>query len=151
MAIDDPVDFVRTHGVVMETARGPVPTLAHAVAGESIRGSWWSHPSSHSIHAATRRARAASDVLTCRLVHGKITLVHRRLWPALVRLAGRLPPERLAAVHEFHTPSGAHRVEEASFPSWVPREVTKESRLLTEEQALEALGSWVLEELVDRP
>jgi hypothetical protein len=36
------------------------------------------------------------DILTCRLVGGKLTLVHRRLWPALARLAEDFGPERLA-------------------------------------------------------
>jgi hypothetical protein len=36
--------FVRDHGVVLASARGPVPTLTHAIAGEAIRGSWWGHP-----------------------------------------------------------------------------------------------------------
>jgi hypothetical protein len=44
----------------------------------------------------------------CRLIGGKITLVHRRLWPSLVRLAERFPREELAQVRDEHTPSGRH-------------------------------------------
>jgi hypothetical protein len=36
---------------------------------------------------APRASFAAADVLVCRLVAGKITYVHRRLWPAVHRLA----------------------------------------------------------------
>ena len=150
MTIDNPVEFVRIHGVVMETAKGPVPTLAHAVAGEPIRGSWWSHPKAHAIHAATRQARDSGDVLTCRIVRGKVTLVHKRLWPALVRIACYLPVERLASVREIHTPSGAHRVEEEPYPKWVSSEVKKASQLLAKDLAIEALGSWVQREISDR-
>ncbi len=71
MAMDSPVEFVRAHGVVMETAKGPVPTLAHGVAGEPIQGGWWSHPKAHAIHAATLEARASGDILTCRVVRGR--------------------------------------------------------------------------------
>ncbi len=149
MAVDSPVEFVRIHGVVMETAKGPVPTLAHAVAGEPIRGSWWSHPKAHAIHAATRQVRDSGDVLTCRIVRGKVTLVHKRLWPALIRIACYLPVERLASVREIHTPSGAHRVEEKPYHDWVPSDVRKASQRLTEDQAIEALGSWVLQEISD--
>ncbi len=145
----DPVEFVKIHGVVMETAKGPVPTLAHAVAGEPIRGSWWSHPKAHAIHAATLEARASSDVLTCRIVRGKVTLVHRRLWPALVCIACDLPVARLASVREIHTPSGAHRVEEKPYPEWVPGDVKKASQLLTREVAIEDLGNWILREISD--
>ena len=149
MTMDSPVEFVRTHGVVMETAKGPVPTLAYGVVGEPIRGSWWSHPKAHSIHAATLEARDSGDILTCRVVRGKVTLIHKRLWPALVRIASHLPAERLASVREIHTPSGAHRVEETPYPEWVPSDVEKASQLLTRDKAIEALGSWVLEEIRD--
>lgn len=151
MAMDSPVEFVKAHGVVMETAKGPVPTLAHGVAGEPIRGGWWSHPKAHAIHAATLEARASGDILTCRVVRGKITLIHRRLWPALVRIAGHLPVERLASVREIHTASGAHRVEETPYPEWVPSDVKKASQRLTEDNAIEALGDWVLQEIRDIP
>lgn len=36
--------FVEEHGVVLEGGRGPVPSLAETIAGESIRGNWWTHP-----------------------------------------------------------------------------------------------------------
>ena len=149
MPIDSPVEFVKIHGVVLETAKGPVPTLAHAVAGEPIRGSWWSHPKAHAIHAATRQARDSGDVLTCRIVRGKVTLVHKRLWPALVRIACYLPEERLASVREIHTPSGAHRVEEEPYPKWVASDVKKASQLLAKDLAIEALGNWVHREISD--
>ncbi len=147
--MDSPVEFVRIHGVVMETAKGPVPTLAHAVAAGPIRGSWWSHPKAHDNHSATLDARDSSDVLTCRIVRGKVTLIHRRLWPALVRIARHLPVERLASVREIHTPSGTHRVEEKPYPKWVPNDVKKDSQLLTKAVAIEALGNWVLREMSD--
>jgi hypothetical protein len=40
----DIIAFVRQHGVVLESRKGPVPNLAEAVAGTPIRGSWWNHP-----------------------------------------------------------------------------------------------------------
>jgi hypothetical protein len=70
--------FIRTHGVVLEGAQGPVPSLVEVIAGEPVRGSWWSHPKSHEIFAVTRAMRASDDVLVCRLIKGKITFVHRR-------------------------------------------------------------------------
>ena len=85
--------FIRKHGVVLEAAQGPGPSLAEVIAGEPVRGSWWSHPKSHEIFAVTRAIRDSDDVLVCRLIKGKITFVHRRMWPALVRAAGRLPSD----------------------------------------------------------
>ena len=66
------IAFVRSHGIVLEGARGPVPVLAEAVAGERIQGGWWGHPKGHDIFAATRAVRDSPDVLVCRLLGGKV-------------------------------------------------------------------------------
>jgi hypothetical protein len=134
--------FVRRHGVVLEGASGPVPSLAAAVIGRKIRGSWWSHPKGREIFRLTRVVRDARDVLVCRLVHGKITYVHRRLWPALVRLARRFPPARLAALREFHTAKGRHVVRSVPFPRWAPPTVRRQAARLSEEVARKRLGTW---------
>jgi hypothetical protein len=134
--------FVRKHGIVLESAAGPVPSLSVAIAGGPILGSWWSHPRSHEIFELTRAIRGREDVLVCRLVNGKVTFVHRRLWPALVRVAKRFPKTRLAQVHEVHTSSGRHVSKEVAFPNWVPVEVTTEASRLSEEEAVKALGGW---------
>jgi hypothetical protein len=134
------IDFVRKHGVVLESGAGPVPSLAEAVAGGPIRGSWWGHPRGHDIFGLTRAARDSPDVLVCRLVGGKITYVHRRLWPALVRAADRLPRQRLARLQETHTASGRHVTKETAFPEWVPEGVAAEALKLSEQQAFLDLG-----------
>ena len=136
------VAFVRKHGVVLEAAAGPVPSLAHKVAGVPIRGSWWGHPRGHEIFELTRSVRDSDDVLVCRLVDGKITYVHRRLWAPLVRAAKRFPRERLARVHEVHTVLGRHVIKELAFPKWVPSEVAARAARLSEESALLRLGDW---------
>ena len=46
--------FVDRHGAVLQAARGPVPNLAEAVAGERIRGSWWGHPKGRAIFCGGR-------------------------------------------------------------------------------------------------
>jgi hypothetical protein len=134
--------FVRRHGVVLESAAGPVPSLAVAIVGERIRGSWWSHPRSHEIFELTQAIRSQDDVLVCRLVDGRITFVHRRLWPALVRVAKRFPKKHLAQVREVHMPSGRHVAKELAFPKWVPTAVTAEASRLSEADALQSLGDW---------
>ena len=136
------VAFVRKHGVVLEAAAGPVPSLAQAIAGGPIRGSWWAHPRSHKIFELTRAVRDSEDVLVCRLVDGKVTYVHRRLWPVLVRASKRFPKKRLAQLHEIHTASGRHVTKEVAFPTWVPGEVSVEASRLSEEEALHTLGDW---------
>jgi hypothetical protein len=59
------------------------PCLTALVAGEAVRGSWWSHPKGKKIFAVGEALGHHADVMTCKLLDGKITFVHRRLWPAL--------------------------------------------------------------------
>jgi hypothetical protein len=135
----DALEWVRDHGVVLQSARGPVPNLAEHVAGEPIRGSWWGHKSGHEMFAVLTRVLDSPNVIATRLVNGRVTLIHRRVWPALVRLADRFPSERLAAIDEEHTESGAHRTTEIPFPDWVPVDVMTAARLLSVEEALALL------------
>lgn len=133
--------FVREHGVVLASARGPAPRLTEAIVGAPIKGSWWAHPQSHRIYASLQAVSASPEVLVCRLVDGKITLVHRRLWPALARLAARFAPERIAQVRDEHTPSGRHVSRAVPYPDWAPPEITAQAQAMSEEAALAALGS----------
>jgi hypothetical protein len=82
------------HGMLLASARGPIPNVAEIVAGEPIKGSWWGHPAGHDIFGVLNDLAASPDVVRLRLVRGKVTLVHRRLWPALVRLESRFGPPR---------------------------------------------------------
>jgi hypothetical protein len=127
--------FVKANGVVLESGRGAVPTLAEAIAGAPIRGSWWAHSKANTIFLCSRAIRESADVLVCRLAGGKVTYVHRRLWPALVRLAGRFDADRLAAIQEVHTPSGKHEVHTTAYPDWVPEDVRRAAEELTETEA----------------
>ena len=135
----DPMEALVEHGMLLESARGPLPSVAEIVAGEPIRGSWWGHRAGHAIFAAINTLADSPDVVRTRLVNGKVTLIHRRLWPALVRVADRFPPDSLAALHEHHTHSGAHRVEQQPFPQWVPTDVLTAAQDLTVTDALAEL------------
>jgi len=130
------LDFVRAHGLVLQAAKGSLPSLAEAIAGEPIRGSWWAHPKAHDIFRAAHRVCESDDVLVCKLVHGKITYVHRRLWPGLVKLSSRFSSSQLAKVWDEHTNTGgAHRSRQQAFPEWVPADVFDESRRLSQSEA----------------
>src|SRR5262249_48495732 len=135
MKAEEVVSFIRKHGVVLESARGPVVSLAETIAGEPLKGSWLSHPSSREIFAATRAARDSDDILVCRLINGKITFVHRRLWSALARVASGFRAGSLSRVREIHTSSGRHETKEAPFPDWAPREVLAEAERLSSQEA----------------
>lgn len=135
----DPMAALIEHGMLLQSARGPLPNVAELIAGEPIRGSWWGHPAGHQIFAGLNALADSPDVIRTRLVNGKVTLIHRRLWPALVRVADRFPPENLAAIAEEHTASGAHRVHRRPFPEWVPDDVLVAAQELSTEEAMAQL------------
>jgi hypothetical protein len=134
--------MVRTQGIVLESGVGPETSLAEAIVGAPIGGSWWAHPRGREIFAVTRAIRGSPDVLVCRLVGGKITYVHRRLWAALARLSERLPASGLAQLREVHTPSGKHVTSENPYPEWLPEAVSMEARGLSVADAISQLGRW---------
>lgn len=142
MTAGEAIAFVRQHGVVLEAAQGPVPSLAAAVAGAPVQGSWWGHPRGREIFALSRAVRDCPDVLVCRVVDGKVSFVERRLWPALVRVAARFPRGHLARIRESHTATGRHVTAELPYPEWVEAEVAAAAGRLAESAAARALGAW---------
>jgi hypothetical protein len=121
--------------MLLESARGPLPNVAELVAGGPIRGSWWGHPASHSIYRTLTELAASPDVVRLRLIDRKMTLVHRRVWPALVRVSASFPPAALTALTQEHTMSGAHRTLQQAYPSWLPDGVESAAGRITEDEA----------------
>lgn len=142
MKVARALDFIRERGVVLVSASGPAPKLVDFIAGELVKGSWWGHRKGREIFAVLEAVTDSPDVLVCRLVEGKLTLVHRRAWPALARLSRRFSKARLAQVTQEHTTSGKHVNKMTPFPKWVPPEVLKEAAGLSEAQAGAVLGPW---------
>lgn len=60
------------------------PSVAGMVTGGPVAGSWWSHPASHTIFAVSAALAHDPAVLTCKLLSGRVTYVHRRLWSPLM-------------------------------------------------------------------
>jgi len=140
---EDAMAFVRERGVVLVSARGSSPSLVEAIVGQPIKGSWWGHPESKRIFATLGRVTQSREVLVCRLGGGKVTLVHRRLWPALARLADRFSPEQIAQVRQEHMASGRHANRSVPFLEWASQSVMQEARALSEQEALIAFGAWL--------
>lgn len=136
--------FVERHGIVLQAARGPIPSLAQAITGGPIMGSWWVHPKGREIFRAAAAVCESPDVLVCKLNGGKITYVHRRLWPSLVKLASRFRREQLAKVWNEHTRTGAHQSRREQFPNWVPSDVLAEAEALPLQEAERILSQWLV-------
>jgi len=135
MNVKQALAWVEECGIAMESARANVPNLAQLLVGEPVRGSWWANTKGNEILRLSRSIRNSPDVLVCRLVDGKITYVHRRLWPALIRLARRFSEKSLGAVKEVHTPTGKHKVVVTPFPKWAPPEILRAAARLSEKEA----------------
>ena len=70
-----------THGLllVQDATLASITTLT---VGEPVRGSWWGHELAHTIFDVI--ATLEAEVAVVKLVDKKQTLVHERLWPAIV-------------------------------------------------------------------
>lgn len=140
--LEDALKFVDEHGIVLISAKGPVPRLTEFIVGAPIKGSWWAHPQSHAIFTLMNAVADSGQVLICRMVGGKLTMVHRRLWPSLVRAAEHFAPEQIAQVLQEHTASGKHVNREIAFPLWAPGEVITAAVALTEPDAIAPFIRW---------
>jgi hypothetical protein len=136
---DSTLSWIREHGVVLQSARGPVPNVAQFIAGEPIRGSWWGHAAGKEIYAILTILDDSPDLVTTRLINHKVTLLHRRVWPSVVRAGDQLGAERLAVIHSEHTASGAHHSFEVEYPLWVPEATLREAALLSVDEAFALL------------
>jgi hypothetical protein len=67
------LDFVRQHGIVLASGKGPVLNLVEVIAGEPVHGSWWGHSRGREIFRVLQSLRQSNDILVCRLIGGKIT------------------------------------------------------------------------------
>lgn len=137
------INFIRYHGVVLQSAKGHEPSLAEKIAGEPIRGSWWGHAKNHQIFAVLQEIDHSNAILICTLAYGKITYIHRRLWPAFVRMAKRFPANSLDKAVQVHLPSGRHERQDVSFPDWVPESVLKDASQLSAARARAEIDVWL--------
>jgi len=62
------------------------PSLTGLTIGETIRGSWWAHPLSNDVYMIGQQLQHCGDVVLIKLVSGKETYLHRRLWLHLLAI-----------------------------------------------------------------
>jgi len=84
--VDRAVRELERHGLLLQTDP-KLPSLVALVTEAPVHGSWWSHPLAHTILAMGSALARHPDVLSAKLVSGKQTWLHRRLWPALLAVA----------------------------------------------------------------
>lgn len=64
-----------------------LPSVTRLVAGEPVRGSWWSHPRARAIYGVLEALEDDDTALFVKLVSKKVTVVHRSLWRELFTVA----------------------------------------------------------------
>ena len=80
------LEALAKHGLLPEQDK-ELPNAVTLVTGQCLHASWWSHPKGRLIFATLTELARHPDVLFTKLLRGKVTLVHRRLWPSFVAVA----------------------------------------------------------------
>jgi hypothetical protein len=94
MTLADLLDRLREFDLLLDTDP-KFPSITGLVVGGEVRGSWWAHPQSHEVFHLSCELRDHPDVLMAKLVSGKVTLIHRPLWPAIVSIGTAREPWQL--------------------------------------------------------
>jgi hypothetical protein len=72
-----------------------LPCITTLVAGRPIRGSWWGHPKGDDVFRVASWIDEHPDVAVTKLMSGKVTFIHRKLWPSLLAVAMTREPWQL--------------------------------------------------------
>jgi hypothetical protein len=83
----DALELVRDRLVITEVPATGMSSLVEAVAGGAVHGSWRSHAKGRLMYRLGRVLRASEDILSVRLVEGKVAFVDRPLWATVYRVA----------------------------------------------------------------
>ena len=63
-----------------------LPSVCSLITGSPLRGSWWSDPQAQTIFQVNELLEDHEDVLITKLVSGKVTFVHRKIWAEVVTI-----------------------------------------------------------------
>lgn len=91
MKTDIPTHFQRVlaqlkkDGFLLETDP-KLPSVCGAITGGPSKGSWWSHPLAQAIFQVNELLEDHKDVLIAKLVAGKVTFIHRKLWSEILSI-----------------------------------------------------------------
>ncbi len=91
---------LRACGVLLQSD-SQLPNVASIVAGQPIVGSWWSHPDASAVHWVLEELEDEPEVLQAKLINGKVTLIHRDLWPSLLAVATCAEPWQTRGLSEL--------------------------------------------------
>jgi hypothetical protein len=82
---------LKKNGFLLESD-AKLPSVCTLITGEALHGSWWSHPLAQVIFHVNEQLEDHNDVLITKLISGKVTFVHRKLWSGLFAVARTREP-----------------------------------------------------------
>ena len=91
------LDRLREFDLLLDTDP-KFPSITSLVVGEHVRGSWWAHPQAHEVFHLSCELRDHPDVLMVKLISGKVTAIHRPLWPAILSIGTAREPWQMDAL-----------------------------------------------------
>jgi len=116
------LETLRRLGLLLETD-ALLPSVASLIAGEPVSGSWWSHPSAQKIFATLGQFEDHRDVMFTKLISGKVTLVHRTLWPEIFAIGTSRAPWQMKGLSksarnllEMIDEQGSLRTDQLAWP-----------------------------------
>lgn len=68
-----------------------LPSITALVIGAPLSGSWWAHARGNEIYHLVAQLERGAGELSLKLVNGKVTFVHRRLWPLILAAVSQPP------------------------------------------------------------
>ena len=79
------MSILEEEGLLLQSS-SELPDVSRIISTQRTSGSWWTDPMASKIFAVSEMLSDHPDVTLTKLVSGKVTLVHRRLWSRLVAI-----------------------------------------------------------------
>lgn len=114
------LEAIAEHGLLLLQDK-KLANVVTFMTGERLKGSWWSHSRAQDIFNALE-ALPEDQVIATKLVGGKVTFVHRSLWPDLLAVATG------AREYQVHTESGRHEKRYEPWEAWAKRMKVRATR-----------------------
>ena len=91
MTIEDLLERLQEFDLLLDTD-SKFPSVTGLMVGDTGGRSWWAHPQAKQMYGLSCALRDHPDVLLLKLISGKLTFIHRPLWPAIVAVGTAREP-----------------------------------------------------------
>lgn len=136
--LDEAIALLKADRLLMLAPHPPLRSLVEEIGGPGITGNWWGHAAGGLIFKLSSDLADHPDTLVVKLVAGKVTYVHRSLWPALLRVA--VDPSRRAERLVRSTPDARALYERVAVEGCVRAEKSDKVARLELEKSLLVLS-----------